>query len=305
MKASAATAMTKALSPHVRQRGGLSLLHIDAAIRFTSGCIRATRECNENLKLEKINDLKATAQAYVLGTLYTSIAFLEAAINEIFLDAVESIPENARIEKNTSIALENHDVHPYGVVASLAPEVVKHMAQIWLQQERYRDSPILNRLKTHLEQKDPQNRIEMWRTLDKYQLALCLNNKAPFARNQIERQVVDTFVEFRHYLTHAKAEWVTVAAPEGNFVGPEKSTDLEARVKKVIDSAPYQSDTENPYDRFFSDLPFPRNCLSPICARMAVKSNLEFDYLFCERMRIKDIRSRYPGLEQALSAIQL
>lgn len=247
----------------------------------------------------------AVYRPYVVGALYTSVAFLEAAINEVFLDAEYSArPSNRHL--GTKIV-------PRGAVKGVNAKVIDLMTQIWLEQKQYNSWQGRSYLERYLENSNPSNNVSWkWSTLDKYQLALALNKKRPIGKSNQKRKNVFILNEFRNYLTHAKTEWVVTRAlkrkSKGNVFGrpkPEtqKTVKLERRIKALI-----KSDENRPLEGYPHEdsLPipyFPYNCLTANFAKMAVKSSLEFHNEFSNRMCVKDIESLEPILRGTLSKI--
>jgi hypothetical protein len=301
-----ATVRVIANVPTISHRGGLPFLHIEAAMSLANQCTELGKKYDVNASLEPTNFQKNTYKACVLGTLFTTVAFLEAAINEVFLDAVESIPATDRKERDARISVKDADINCYGVVESLSSETVKRMAQIWLRQRKIKSCTYFSHFAGFLDRQkqDGYSNVERWSILDKYQAALFLNKKSPFGKG-LKRQAAYTLIGLRNYLTHPKPETVILAGPEGTRLGPEKeeSADLEQRVTDLIESDALRPAAGYAHEKLFLASPFPSNCLSSGLARMGIKSALEFNNAFSSWMGTKNMTSKYPQLQQQMSIL--
>jgi hypothetical protein len=173
----------------LRTKGGLSHANFDVAVVFASKCIMAGDDYDEGASLEVQNQKSLQMRNYAIGTIFASTAWLEAEINEFFVNAVDCMPEDAR-KRGCKRGIMPDEVKPQGYLKSLSPEVVKSMAQMWLQKKKielWDDFPCLS---TYLERekrsysrplRDYCGNIQDWPTTwpisDKYQLALFLNQK--------------------------------------------------------------------------------------------------------------------------------
>jgi hypothetical protein len=285
-----------------------SFLLIDVATCLVSESIRIQQNYHEDspdgVKLIQASNYRA----YVIGALFACVAFLDAAINEVFLDAVDCLPKKARkraSKKNVaSIVVANNKVASYRN-GELSSNIVKNMAQMWLEQQPYKSWISQNpRFKVYLIRKDHGNNIPYWLpVLDKYQLALALNKKRPIGKRNPERKNVEILTRFRNDLTHFKPGW-SVSAPGGGAlrpVGREIAT-TRRRVESLI-----SSDTNRPRDGYLheKDLTasgFPHDCLSAAFASLALKSILQFDDEFSKRMDIESATTRF-DLKRRLSTV--
>lgn len=257
-------------------------------------------------KDEKYPRKVAIYRPYVVGALYTSVAFLEASINEVFLDAEYCARPSSR-SLGTKIV-------PHGAVQGVSPEVIEVMAQMWLMRQPYKKWPGRNRLEKYLVGRNRSNNIGGWQPfLNKYQLALALNKKRPIGKSNKKRKDVYLLNDFRNYLTHGKTEWVVTRALRRkskiiNAFGksrPEKqeTVELERRIKALIGSDENRPREGYPHEDSLPIHYFPYNCLTANFAKMAVKSSLVFHNEFSKRMGIKDIEALEPILRGTLSKI--
>jgi hypothetical protein len=125
--------------------------------------------------------------AYVTGTVFAAVAFLEALINETFLRAVK----------------------PDDVLQQLSPNVIASMARAWKYKVNWGKEPMLRDFVTKKDTRCP----ERWYTLNKYQLALYFADippyKRPFVKNGKFWKDIDLLIELRNALIHHKPESVS------------------------------------------------------------------------------------------------
>ncbi len=200
-----------------RIRGpGLAIMNFDTAVLFATECIKIGKRYDENPQLN-IQNASELSRDYAFGTVFTSVAWLEAVINGVFLDAVECMPKDSRSRESHKRAITLDEIKPKGFIALLSPEVIKSMSQMWLGKkkiESWDDFPCLsgflerdkryysrpkkdfcdnvkdwptniprpdkNKIARYLNKRYSQpfyRDIERWPILDKYQLALFLNRK--------------------------------------------------------------------------------------------------------------------------------
>lgn len=130
--------------------------------------------------------------AYATGTIFASVAFLEALINETFLRA---------------LGYKKGDPHN-GTLKKLRPDVITSMANAWETGTDWGNEPTLRQFL-----RDPRKNLpERWFILDKYQLALYLADKPPYGKPFDKKgklwEEVTLLIDLRNYLTHHKPEWI-------------------------------------------------------------------------------------------------
>ncbi|MGZ4852221.1 MAG: hypothetical protein ACXV3D_03400 [Halobacteriota archaeon] len=117
-----------------------SSLLIDAAIRFINESFEIEHKYDENAPNYAQQDKISSYCACVIGALFTSIAFLEASINDVFLDAIDCLPKkhrkDAKMKNGRRKKFASNLVIPSNLVSSyrnntLSPAVVRDMAQLW------------------------------------------------------------------------------------------------------------------------------------------------------------------------------
>ena len=83
-------------NPTKRIRGpGLANMNFDTAVLFATECIKIGQRYDENPQLN-IQNASEFSRDCAFGTVFASIAWLEAVINGVFLDAVECMPKDSR-----------------------------------------------------------------------------------------------------------------------------------------------------------------------------------------------------------------
>jgi hypothetical protein len=307
------TVLVKALTPTIEVKS-LSIFLLDAAICLVRESVRIQQSYDENAEQDAKNTQISTYHACVIGALFIIMAFVEAVINEVFLDAVDCLPKKARKstskkkrrKKNvTSIPVAANKITSYRN-GELNSNIVKNMAQMWLEQQTFKSWIDQNpRFNTHFINNDHRNNIPYWQpALDKYQLALGLNKKRAIGQRNPKRKNVETLRRFRNALIHFKP--VVSASAPGNVL---EIAEYDVRIIKRRIEALVNSDIDRPaggyaHERDFLASNFPYDCLSAAFAKMALQSILQFDDEFSKRMGIKSVTTRF-DLELRLSTISL
>ena len=248
-----------------RGRENLSVSHIISSAFFARNSFDIEQSCSQKTPQEI--EVMFKYWAYGTGSVFSAVAFLEATINEVFLDAVD-------IERGQS-----------GIVGPLDSEVIESMARFWSEEKAgscrdfenvmYRLTRSLKKSKSYYKDRS----VDFWYTLDKYQLALRLNRHCQFDKNSLSWQSANTLIELRHFLVHYKPGWTIIAAPSGKYEGPENknTAKLENKLKdyKICTNPLYQGSL------------FPYKCLGWKGANWAVESSLKFSDEFFNWMGLK------------------
>jgi hypothetical protein len=136
-----------------RIRGpGLARMNFDTAVVFATECTKIGQRYDENPQGSKqitpeLTRLSVLSRDYALGTVFASVAWLEAVINGVFLYAVESMPKDSRSRDSPKRVITCDEIKPKPFIQSLSPAVIKSMAQMWLQKktiESWDDFPCLS-----------------------------------------------------------------------------------------------------------------------------------------------------------------
>lgn len=181
-----------------KSKGLLSIANFDVAVGFATKCITEGNDYDESASDRVKSTKRLRFRNYAIGTVFAASAWLEAEINEFFDAAVDCMPMDAR-KRGCKRGVMPDEVKPKGYLKSLSPDVVKSLAQMWLQKkkiESWEDFPCLS---TYLEnekryysrpKRDYRDGVKDWPTSwpisDKCQLALFLNQKydnQPFYRD--------------------------------------------------------------------------------------------------------------------------
>ncbi|WP_152991208.1 hypothetical protein [Frankia sp. R43] len=152
-----------ALSITVATRSYFSTHYLHAARQFSDQAGRAEQAVTESQKSRRFDPAH---RGYVIGSITASCMFLEAMINEIFLDIVDG-----------------HDKHEDAYVAPLADDAKRVLAWMW-----------------------NDGNLDQLPTLQKLDAALVANGQEPFERGRQPYQDVALVVEIRNALIHYKPQ---------------------------------------------------------------------------------------------------
>jgi hypothetical protein len=175
-----ATSYNKAIVT-ARDRIYFSHHHIYAAFHFAKLSAKSEEAFNKELSntshdRSKIFDMFFYEhRAYVTGAIFTSVAYLEAIINELFADTV--------------------DYSDSAVARQLDLSVKSQMATLW---------------KIEIPGKGIKSLVEKFSTLEKFQVALKIAQKEPFEKGKTPYQDVNHIIDIRNTLVHYKPEWITI-----------------------------------------------------------------------------------------------
>ena len=250
-----------------RGRENLSVSHIISSAFFARNSFDIEQNCSQKTPQEIPEEVRWKYWAYGIGSVFSAVAFLEATINEVFLDAVD-------IQRGQS-----------GIVRPLDSDVKESMARFWNEKKAgscHDFENVIYCLTSSLEKGKSYCKgrsVDFWYTLDKYQLALRLKRHFQFDKNSLSWESVNTLIAFRHFLIHYKPGWTILAAPEGEYEGPENNDEVKLQNKlndyKICTNPLYQGSL------------FPYKCLGWKGANWAVESSLKFTDEFFDWMGLK------------------
>ncbi len=162
-------------SSSFRQRAVFAGGHITSAALFTRLCSNVEKKYQgqPNIPVELYDEQRT----YVTAAIFASVAFLEAAINELFTDSVELNPNELG---GTLIGL-------------LAPNIRELMADMW---------------------KLEIPRTARYSILEKYNIALTLARKNLFQSQDQLYQEINLVIVLRNALTHSEPVWTMEAASD-------------------------------------------------------------------------------------------
>ena len=207
--------------------------------------------------------------AYVIGSLFASVGFLEALINEVFLLADRHVYMRAKGES------------PADIIRLLSPRVIESLAKAWNSTPiKFKDYPDLARTLLHI--KPGQAQIKHFSggsALNKFQLALNLSDNAqPFDTNDKGLKAVDLLIRLRNQLTHYKPNFVTVHSSGVSFkVEIVEATELMKELELLQKCS---SPLFHGKDAFIP-------LLGANCAMWGVDSSLQFVAEFSRRMPLE------------------
>jgi hypothetical protein len=187
--------MATAVSPTVRIWQPLAHIHFHSA-RFL--CKKAFEvEALHNGSPQSSAALTNEYMAYVTGSIFTAVAFLEALINETFARPVGCAKGDP----------------PDGVLRKLPSTVVKSMACVWENGVDWDNESSLHRFLTDRPNRQkPPRATERWYILDKFQLALYLADRSPYSKPFMKDSLlwadITLLKDLRNSLTHHRPEWV-------------------------------------------------------------------------------------------------
>lgn len=194
--------------------------------------------------------------SHVLSSILSAVAFLEALVNELFLDAANE--------------------HPAGPAQQLPVGATTRFADVWM--------PESNRLKparsvrscTALDDERKAAVGEIRRSndseiLQKYRIAPILAGKQQTAPGDASYHSITVLIELRNKVVHFKPETRSAASTDAF---EERLLSERFRLHPRYENSP-----GNPV--------FPDKCLSHGCAEWAFSGSLMFADAFCERMEIE------------------
>ena len=158
-------------------RGPYSMYHIQAAASFA----KLLRQMEEQYKDTRSNtgllphELDVVYKGYATGAIFSAVSFLEASINELFVEATDEDVSNE-----------------YHRLCKFPSEIVSCMANLWrLDIPRTASFPILN----------------------KYQVALTVARRELFDKGRAPYQNVTLVVQLRNRLIHFEPEYLPLHLP--------------------------------------------------------------------------------------------
>ncbi|MFZ0011578.1 MAG: hypothetical protein WAL97_06705 [Halobacteriota archaeon] len=221
-------------------------------------------------------------QAYVIGSVFSAVGFLEATINEVFG------------------AAEDTKGAPSGMLKQLSLDVVTSMAQIWrngielrkgdggieLDEDGNKTSRIHSSLVRCLGFYESNKNLERWSILRKFQFALYLTEGYPYpCRRLFDKQdslwkETSLLIDLRNYFTHFKTEEITFPPKNRPSIAEKKQT---RKLRTELSRRKFKNRLVQ--DQGSSGLL--EDLLSSDCANWAVKSSLDFVSEFCKRTDIQ------------------
>jgi len=155
----------------LKSRTYYSIYHIKSAAHFS----KLSADVEKAFDGKYSDELYCKQMAYVTGAVFASVSFLEATINELFVDAHDKIPT---------------------VVNQLHPEAISQLSEMWKL-----GVPKLEMLKLGVPKAS--------KILQKFQTALTLNKKPLFDAGKQPYKDIECLIKLRNALVHYEPEWIT------------------------------------------------------------------------------------------------
>jgi hypothetical protein len=242
----------------------VSAVHIHSAVFFCKKLLRIETPYFEGTKDPSQALLKAH-QSYAIGSIFAAVAFVEALINEIFLDAI--------------FRQEGED---FSIVKPLDAKIVESMVDCWkrgLRLDKFDRGALKSywRYEKHSKKHCKNLPVNDWHTLDKYQCALVLSGKNTFDSNAAPLQDLYVARELRNALVHYKPEWITSNSSAKLSRSERRRTN---KLEEKLNNIGFRKNALLPIN------PFPERYLGWGCSRWAIRASLSFASEFSERMGI-------------------
>lgn len=278
----------------------LSYVHFHSAHFFSRNAMQIEREYTSRRKpLARLKYIKLQHehQAYVIGSIFSAAAFLDAMINELFLEADKYIKGEHAHQYDFVKSSLPPDAVIQDTLTPLPPDVIDSMADVWranhIKSDDYqRIYKTLNHPET-----EKSNRPRKWSVLNRFQLALYLANKRACSKNfdkndQLWKEV-DLLINLRHYLMHYSPEWIEFSPHDESYKAQEKKT---ARLAEELRKRDFRNplDPEN-VSLAGSDIIVSNfgKLLGSNCADWAVKYSSKFACEFAKRMPVEMYEKMY------------
>lgn len=220
----------------------LSFSHIKAAAHFANLSYDIEDKYDDS---QDSSELFEKHRSYVMGSIITTVSYLEATINELFTDVADGVYSNG-----------------------LDHNVVALMARMWKLEIKPPNTTKVAQIYSPLDDLKPS-------VLQKFQIALTLASKDLFDTGKAPYQDVHYLILLRNALIHYKPEWIGT----GEKYKDTKDT-LSEKLRKKLKS---RIQTINPMRRE-ADVFFPHQCLGYGCAKWAVESSVKFSDEFFSKI---------------------
>lgn len=205
----------------------LSLEYGYAHYFFSQKAMEIEKEYMLRPRLARSEYLKLVGnhQAYVTGCIFSAVAFLEAIINELFLEADKYVRGEHGNQNDLVRKLLPLDAKIQDTLTPLTSPVLVSMAQVWnANRITFSNHPGLIKILDYPDY-EKNNRPRNWFVLNKYQLALYLAHKnacsKTFDENDQLRIEVQLLVRFRNYLMHYSPQWIAFYSHDESYEAQE------------------------------------------------------------------------------------
>ena len=273
----------------------LSYGHIHCARFFSQKAMQMEKEYdNSGQPLERLEHIRRSLEhrAYVIGAIFSAAAFLDAIINELFLEADRRTKGEYVHQKDLVRQFLPPDALIQDPLEPLQSDVIESMASVWsVNKIKSEDYPGLYETLNYPE-KEKHNRPRNWAVLNKFQLALYLAGQRgrtiSFERKDPLRKDVELLIKLRHYLLHYSPEWIGFRPRDQSCeTQQDKTTQLvnELRERNFRNAFyPGKSGTIVGSNIVLGSV---SNLLGANCAEWAAEASLKFVCEFARRMPVK------------------
>ena len=230
-------------------------------------------------------------QAYVTGCIFSAVAFLEAIINELFLEADKYLRGEHRNQNDLARQWLPPDAKIQDTLTPLTFPVLSSMAQVWnTNRIKFSNYPGLSEVLDYADH-EKDNRPRSWFVLNKYQLALYLAHKDAcskiFDKNDQLWIEVQLLVRFRNYLMHYSPQWVAFYSQDETYEAQEaKTAQLAQELRKRSFKNPFHLNNVSVtgHDIMVSSF---GSFLGANCAEWAASQSKMFVCEFAKRMPVE------------------
>lgn len=273
----------------------LSYGHLFCARFFSRKAAQMEKEYdNSREHLERLEHIERSLEhrAYVIGSIFSAAAFLDAIVNELFLEADRRTKGEYARQKDLVQQFLPPDAVIQDPLEPLPSDIIDSMASVWsVNKIKSDDYPGLYETLKY-PKKEKHNRPRNWAVLNKFQLALYLAGKhartTNFDTDDPLRKDVELLVNLRHYLVHYSPEWIGFRPDDQSYeTQQDKSTQLVNELRKRNFRNAFYPGKSGTIVGSNIVLGSVSNLLGANCAAWAAEASSKFVCEFARRMPVK------------------
>lgn len=178
----------------------LSFSHIKAAAHFAKLSYEIEDKYDDS---QDSSELFEKHRSYVIGSIITTVSYVEATINELFTDVADGVYSNG-----------------------LDHNVIALMARMWKLEIKPPNKTKVAKIYSPLDDLKPS-------VLQKFQIALTLAGKDLFDTGKAPYQDVDYLILLRNALIHYKPEWIGTGEKYKDTLSEKLRKKLESRIQTI------------------------------------------------------------------------
>ncbi|MEG4515707.1 MULTISPECIES: hypothetical protein [unclassified Microcoleus] len=178
----------------------LSFSHIKAAAHFAKLSYEIEEKYDDSKDSSEVFD---EHRSYVIGSIITTVSYLEATINELFTDVADGVYSNG-----------------------LDHNVIALMTRMWKLEIKPPNTTKGAKTYSPLDDLKPS-------VLQKFQIALTLAGKDLFDTGKAPYQDVDYLILLRNALIHYKPEWIGTGEKYKDTLNEKLRKKLESRIQTI------------------------------------------------------------------------